>query len=105
MLILCGLDTLSMDNKSPSDPSPPLRPVKKENEEEIKVRYNFKHFLDIDVNFRWKTIIVLRLRLIGNRPVSSRLVTRDGGVVFLNSIFYLRRLKRGFTKTGRGYAE
>lgn len=98
--------TATMDSKSPTEPSPPLRAqVKKENEEEIKVRYNFKHFLDIDGNFRWKTIIVFRLRLIGNRPVSSRLVIGDGGVVFLNSIFYLRRLARAPQRLSRGYAE
>lgn len=64
-----------MDSKTPTNPSsPPRAQVKKENEEEIKVRFNFRCFPDIDVNFRWKIIIVLRFRLIGKEPVSFRLV-------------------------------
>lgn len=64
-----------MGSKTPTNPSsPPRAQVKKENEEEIKVRFNFRCFPDIDVNFRWKIIIVLRFRLIGKKPASSRLV-------------------------------
>lgn len=41
-----------MDRKTPpKQSSPPRVQVKKENEEEIKVRFNFKYFYDIDAEF------------------------------------------------------
>lgn len=80
-----------MDGKPAANKSPPGTVVKKENEEEIKVRefvckYNILLFFDSDVSFRRMTVVVLRYRLVGNRPVAVRLVTGDRGIVFLNLI-------------------
>lgn len=60
-----------MDRKTPPNPSsPPRVQVKKENEEEIKVSF----FMALTRSFRWRTIILLRFRVIGKRPALAHLV-------------------------------